>query len=369
MDLTFENVNFVDDGGFQAAELVLTGAEIKGLADTGRLIVGNARPDHDIVVLKSGKERYRRTTQRQKNWTEELLRNQAIIGNLTFNLDPDNTDFEIDEENHMLTVKAGNFDQGVDSATRTRAIIEAAANAAQTFDLSTRFAVRVWMCTEDEERQLFHHYNQVGEKVNDTVAKYQYQSTDHQKIAKLFMLKSDHLGIDNIEVQSNTVSASSSKLMAFNTLSQAIEGFWSNDPVTEAEIEADVDYLVAYWDELVSVRKEFGRLGKTDRRALRGTSVAGTAVSIHGIIALASAMKDGGVPLAELKQLKSSVIVATDGQPDRAVDYFDYDNELWTQIGVLVTSTDKTGALRKTLRMSFQTRKAVGDALKDKLGI
>lgn len=369
MDLKFENVNFVDDGGYEAAELVLTGAEIKGLADTGRLIVGNARPDHDIVVLKSGKERYRRTTQRQKNWTDDLLRNEAIIGNLTFNLNPDKTEIVVDEESHTLTVKSGNFDQGVDSATRTRAILAAAESPAQTFDLDTRFAVRVWMCTEDEEKKLFHHYNQVGEKVNQTVSKYQYQSTAHQQIAKMVMVKSPHLGIDNIEVQANNVSASSSKLMAFNTLSQAIEGFWANDPVGEAQIEADADYIVSFWDELVQVRPEFGNLSKSERQAFRGASVAGTAVSIHGVIALASKMRAEGIPLSELKNLKSSVIVTEEGEPDRAVDFFDYANELWTSIGVLVVSTDKTGALRKTLRMSFQTRKAFGDALTSKLGI
>lgn len=369
MKLAFENVNYVDDGGLLAAELIMTGADIVGLADTGRLIIGNARPDHDIVTLKSGKTRYRKTAVRLKNWTADLLANEAVIGNLTFNLNPDTTTVEIDEENHRLVVKDGNFDQNVDSATRTRAIIAAAKNPLQTFDLETRFAVRTWFATKEEEDKLFHIYNQVGEKVNDTVAKYQYQSTAHQRIAKQLMVGSPHLGMDNIEVQSNTVSANSNKLMAFNTLSQAVEGLWSNDPLDETEEKADVQYLLDFWDELVAVRPEFGRLPKDRRSALRGSSVAGAAVSIHGVIALADAMRAAKTPLSELSKLKSTVAVAGPGHTSVQVDFFDYDNPTWVDRGILVMSQDKDGNARKTLRMSFQTRKAAGDALIDLLGI
>lgn len=368
MKMVFENVNYVDDGGILAAELVMTAADIVGLADTGRLQVGNARPDHEVITLKSGKQRYRKTAQRLKSWTEDLLRNEAVIGNLTFNLNPETTTVEIDEENFRLEVKAGNFDQKVDSATRTRAIISAAKNPAQTFDLSTRFAVRVWFATSEEEDRLFHVYNQVGEKVNDTVAKYQYQSTAHQRIAKLLMVGSAHLGIDNVEVQSNTVSANSHKLVAFNTLSQAVESFWSGDPIDEAGEKADAQFLIDFWDELVAVRPEFGRLSKSERQQVRGTSVAGTALSIHGAIALADQMRTAAAPLTKLSALQSRVVINQDGD-DRTIDFFDYANPLWTNIGVLVLSQDKAGNSRKTLRMSFQTRKAMGMALVEKVGI
>ena len=369
MKLVFDSVNYVDDGGEKAAELVLTGGEIVGLAETGRLHVGNARPDHDLVALKSGKVKYRKTAQRIKDWTEALLKNEAVIGNLTFNLDPDKVDFESDEEGHRLIVNAGDFDQRVDSASRTRAIIAAARNPLQTFDLSTRFAVRVGFADAEKEKRLFHVYNQVGQKVNDTVAKYEYQSTAHQRIAKELMRQSPHLGMENVEVQSNTVSASSPKLAAFNTLSQSVETFWSSDPVGETEEKAQAQYLVEFWDELVATRPEFGRLGAADRKAVRGSSVAGTALSIHGVVALADAMYINSVPLTELGKLKSSVIVTEPGKADQLVDYFDYVNPEWTDRGILVLSKDKAGNTRKTLRMSFQTRKAMGDALMDKVCI
>jgi hypothetical protein len=51
------------------------------------------------------------------------------------------------------------------------------------------------------------------------------------------------------------------------------------------------------------------------------------------------------------------------------VDFFDYANPLGSDIGILVNATDRAGNVRKTLRMSFQTRKAMGTALKQRVGL
>ena len=74
-------------------------------------------------------------------------------------------------------------------------------------------------------------------------------------------------------------------------------------------------------------------------------------------------------PLSKLAGPKSSVIIKDGAGADRLVDYLDYDNPLWTDLGVLVNATDKAGNVKKTLRMSFQTRKAMGDAMKRNLGL
>lgn len=368
--ITFEHVNPVDDGGHLAAELVLKAGEFVGLVDDGRIKIGNARPDHDIVTLKSGKERYRNTSKRQKEWTDRLLRNEAILGNLTLNLNPDECDYHFDEREHTLEVYEGVFDQGVDSATRSRAVIEAAKSPVQTFDLETRIAFRVTFLTEEQERRFFHHYNQVGEKVNDTVAKFVYQSNPGQAIARELMLASTHLGLDNIEVQRNTVSASSPKIAAFNTLSTAVENSWMHEPIGDVGIKEDAAYLADFWNALVQVRPEFGRLNLAERRDLRNTSVAGTALAIHGVIAVADAFYHSPDPedFSRLSALKSSVIAEVDGK-DEAVDYFSQANPVWTRNGVLVSSVAKDGTVRLNLRSSFQTRKAMADELKAKIGL
>jgi hypothetical protein len=91
-------------------------------------------------------------------------------------------------------------------------------------------------------------------------------------------------------------------------------------------------------------------------------------VSVHGAIALADAMRTQSVPLSELSKLSSTVTINEDGT-ERQVDFFSYDNPLWITVGVLTLAPDKTGNSRKTLRMSFQSRRAMRDALKARLGL
>src|SRR5690606_33436705 len=84
------------------------------------------------------------------------------------------------------------------------------------------------------------------------------------------------------------VSASSAKLFAFNTLSKALEDHWADVPYTAEARDEQVAFLVRFWDKLVEVRPEFGRVTIDERRKLRGSSIAGSALSIHGVIAVAA---------------------------------------------------------------------------------
>jgi hypothetical protein len=179
------------------------------------------------------------------------------------------------------------------------------------------------------------------------------------------MRKSGHLSMDNIEVLKNTVSASSPKLTAFNTLAQAIENSWQDEPLSEDDETRHTDFLARFWGELVKVRPEFGRMSLRDRRELRGTSIAGTALSIHGVIAVADTLFRNDLdPATSLAGLRSTVVV-----DQQSVDYFSYENPVWQRIGVLVPSTDSDGNQRLSLRMSFQTRQAMGKELKAKLSL
>lgn len=158
--------------------------------------------------------------------------------------------------------------------------------------------------------------------MNDTAAKYAYQDSAEKRLARVLLTDSVHLGIENIEVLKNTVSASSSKLVAFNTLTQAMESYWHGDPINPSEEALQAKFLVEFWDALVGVRREFGRLGKTERQNLRGTSMAGTALSIHGVIAVADAVYQQGLdPASVLAPLAEPVYL--NGE---ALDYFSYAN-------------------------------------------
>ena len=240
----------------------------------------------------------------------------------------------------------------------------AAASAAGTFDLHT--LRHTHLDGEQRPRQSrglgLQHARRQGERHGSEVC----VPGHGRKADRAPLLQaSPHLGIDNVEVLKNTVSASSSKLVAFNTLAEAMESFWTGEPLNTAQEEEQAHFLVSFWDELVKVRHEFGRLGKSDRQALRGTSMAGTALSVHGMIAVADALRTRGLdPSNALKPLSEPVL-----NGGHKIDYFSYDNDVWLKIGALALAENRRGEVRKTLRMSFQTREAVGDELKRRIGL
>jgi DNA-sulfur modification-associated len=354
----------VDDAGVTHYEGVFTANWIDNAEAEGILkLAGNIRPD-----WQSGSKPTAKTKRKVDRWTEELLKNNAVIGNLSIRLDPTEADFEIvrdDDEDFTIRLWSGCFDTGVDSQSRFASILNARRNPVGTFRNDTKFAVRIWMADDELAARVGSDYNTRGDKVNDTAAKYAYQDNAEKRIARRLLEGSPHLGVDNVEVLKNTVSASSSKLFAFNTLTQAMESYWKADPVNSAEEESQAQFLVKFWDELVALRREFGRLGKSDRQALRGTSMAGTALSVHGVIAVADEVYR--------QRLDAAEVLSALGEPvyhnGEAIDYFSYQNPIWAKTGALVTSQDKAGNNRLTLRMSFQTRKAVADELKRQVGL
>jgi hypothetical protein len=364
--LVINNVQEVDDAGKVQYETVMTGRLLIDLIETGRLkLENNIRPDHKPGVRMKAK-----TKAKIEKWAQELCENRAVIGNLSIRLDPMHSLFEVvtgENGQQDLYIDRGDFDCAVDALSRIKAIQRASKAAAGTFDTGTRFSVRIWVATEEEAHRVASIYNTRGDKVNDTAAKYAYQETAGQRIARALMMGSSNLGLDNVEVLSNTVSASSAKLVAFNTLVQAIENYWQPEALTAADEKAHADYLIRVWDEVVKVRPEFGRVTKSARKEMRGSTIAGTAVSIYGIVAIASAMFESNeAPSASrFVALKADVRAGNGGM----VDYMSYDNDLWTKIGVLVLSEDKAGNPKKSLRMSFQTRKAMADEMLRRVGL
>jgi len=367
------DVHEVDDAGGTHYETVMTAGYIVDLVDRKLLkLTGNIRPAHAEGQALKGK-----TRAKVEKWARELLENNAVIGNISVRLNPDTSMFDVatdDEGREVLLIDRGELDCAVDSLSRIKAILLAAGSPAKTFDLGTRFQVRVWIATDEEARRVAAVYNTRGDKVNDSAAKFAYSETPEQRIANRLMKSSPHLGLDNVEVLTNTVSASSHKLMAYNTLSQAIETFWQAEPINENDVKEQAEYLVEAWDALVAARPEFGRLTKAKRQDARGKLIAGTAVSIHGVIAAMYAMYESDTdPHVAFKALHGATVpiktVIDDQTYTHEVDYFSYENPVWQRLGILVPSTDKAGKERLTLRMSFQTRTAMGKELKAKLGL
>jgi len=133
-------------------------------------LTGNIRPAHNPDFGEGAK-----TRRKIDAWAEELLRNNAVIGNISVRLDPATCLYQINEEDDGqldLVVSRGEFDCKVDSLSRIKAILKAAKSPAGTFDLGTKFAVRIWVVDDDTGNRVAAIYNTRGDKVNDTAAKF-----------------------------------------------------------------------------------------------------------------------------------------------------------------------------------------------------
>ncbi len=360
-------VREVDDAGGTHFEAVLTGREVIGLINDGLLkLEGNIRPDWQRNQMSA------KTKRKVNNWAQELLDGNGVIGNLSIRLDPapGRTDYEI--EDGSLALYTGHFDTGVDSQSRITAIQKASDNiatmnpdAVHLYD--RRFSVRIWIADDRTAARAARSFNTEGDKVNESAAKAAYSeefTTDD--IANRLVRGSTHLTFNNVEHLSNSVSASSAKLFAFNTLSRALEDHWADLPFDGQTRDDQVAFLIRFWDKLVQVRPEFGRLPIDERKKLRGTSVAGSALSIHGVVAIAAATWATKAKNLNVLDRLAEPASSGNGSP---VDYFAYSNPDWQKIGVLVSTVTSGGAHKLTLRTSFQTRKAAADSMLAKVGL
>jgi hypothetical protein len=335
----------------------MTAAYIVDLYESGLLTQeGNLRGAH------YGDASPTKTRKKINRWIEELIANNAVIGNISVRLDPTKSDYEVltDEDGNMrLELERGHMDCAVDSLSRIRAILGAADSPIGGFDLNTRFQVRIWIAHDELAARVGANYNTRGEKVNESTAKYKAPEGPEQRIAQNLVRQSPHLGIDNVEIHAMSVSARSAKLTAFSTISKAIEKTWGAGPVSAADIEAQSAWLISAWDSLVSVRPEFGRLSTLARTETRRTSIAGSSVTIHALLAAMSTMYlDGLDPSEEFPKLAK--------QPEEELDFFDLENPIWEESGVVSTSL-ATGRLG--VNGSLPARRGAAKQIADRLDI
>lgn len=419
--VSFTDLRVVDDGGGQHLEAVVQIGDLirafpqdgSSYTDAAIAPIANIRPEHTLVsrkkdgttVLREGTMEVKPGKQRQKieRWARQLVneslpegqrdpdaRRAAVLGNLSIRLDPrhvaegtavlfdrDGNELDLEDltEVHVVDLelhKGAQLDTGVDSLSRLKAAFKAEQVAPGCL-ANRRTSVRIWIADDEQAAAVAHAFNQEGDPVNATAAKYRHQDTPAQMIARSLVDTSRHLGAKNIEVFGNTVSKNSPKLTSFNTVSLAVENGWAHTPFdgNAEEVAAQTAWLVQAWDALVEVRPEFGYVSLKQRQQYRQDSMAGSALSVHGVIAVFSAIYPGS-DLSALSKLGAKVQLVTSdgaqvldggGEP-RFVDFFSHENPVWEQEGILVQG--KNGL---TTRMSFQTRKAMADALRKQVGL
>lgn len=264
-----------------------------------------------------------------------------------------------------------------------------------TIDMDRKVSVRGWFVPRQQVNemndrltfeQVFDSYNQDGKPVNATVAKFNFQRDAVSKLVRALVEQSPHLGIDNIETVYNTVSKSSSKLVAYNTLHTAFADNFRIDLETQEDLDHEVAWVVDAWDELVQALPEVGKIGKSKAQALREASVVRSAVVVHGYVGVICQIREQDEdPGALLPKFPGQVALNEDSTETRAgddgmiiprfragekVDFFSYGNPLWQQIGLLVPVKDQdTGLTRLQMRNARQTRHAAIDALAHRVGL
>lgn len=356
MELSIPNCVVASDGGHQVFDTSITAGEIARLL-RAQLLAYDPNRQRGINTV-TGKIIFDKD--KADRWSEELLADTAIFGQLTWNFRPEeaSTRFIPDDGNPLVgtVVVADGSGWLCDSHHRHEAIRMADASIASgsRFDRNRRFSVRIWCVSADFENDIFHAMNQGGKPADATRGKYLAPKGTGQMLARALVYGSPHLTDENVEVNKNTVSAKNPRLLSFNTLSLAFESDWGDIPLTDhAKVSA---WLISYWDQLVRALPDLGRLELPARRKSREESLVGWAVAVQGYIKLARKFYDGGVHLSALNGLTDPV-------------FFDRNNSLWQEKGIVVPTVTQKGEHRLTARNSHQSRRAMANALIEKLGM
>ncbi len=361
VETTLGNVSPTQDGSGECYDAIVTARDISRLYRTGFLKID---PEHqrgvDSVTRKQVLDK-----DKIERWAEQLVSGEAYLGQLSWNFRKDDTGLKYDEESRKLTIGAGAATIP-DSFHRHMAILKAVESAERGsgFDVDRKFSVRIYHVSAAEENRIFYAMNQEGQKADPTRSKWLHR-VGVTKLAGVLVERSPHLRETNVDTVRDRISMRNPRIFAFNTLSRAFEDHWSDvNPDDEKAFQADVEYLVGFWDKLVAVRPELGKLDLAKRKRVRETSLVDSAVAVTAYVAIARKMREQGVGLATLEKLKHQV--TDDGRP---IDFFSRENPLWEKIGVLVPVTKRDG--RKTLnqRNAKEPRKAMLEQLMMLLGL
>lgn len=363
---TLENVVPTQDGPYTCYDAVVTARDIATLFRTGFLKLD---PEHqrgeDLVSKKPVLD-----MDKIERWAEQLIKGEGYLGQLSWNFRQEEARLEYDEASRTLTIGAGAATIP-DSYHRHQAILKAFDSAARGsgFDVERKFSVKIYHVPVMEENRIFYAMNQEGKKADPTRSKW-LQRMGVVKLAGALVERSPHLR-DNVDTVRDRLSKRNPRLCAFNTLSNALEEHWADFNVEDTTaLGSEVEYLVGFWNKLVTVRPELAKLDITRRKKVREELLVDSALAIHAYVALARKMREQDLGLVTLDKLAHKVSIK-DKDKERQIDYFSRENPLWEQIGVLVpgTKAKKTGGKVLNLRNARQTRQAMFAALAELVGV
>ena len=148
---------------------------------------------HGLIEIDDDRQRGRNTVsgkpvysqKKVDRWTEQLLNDEAVFGQLTWNFRPEETNTRYDASTQSIVIEDGSATLP-DSAHRHRAIAKAVESVARgsSFDLDMLFSVRIWCVPAEAENEIFYGMNQEGDKADATRSKYLMQRSAGEKVAR-----------------------------------------------------------------------------------------------------------------------------------------------------------------------------------------
>ena len=354
-----DDVLLTRDGPWECYDAVVTATDIAELYRTGFLRVD---PDRQRGIDPvSGKQVI--DAKKIEVWTDELISGTAIFGELSWNLRLPESEIQYDAAQRRLRIVRGGATIP-DSWHRHKSILQACESASRGsgFDLLRRFSVRIYHVSAEDEARIFYALNQEGRPADPTRSKWLYPKETSARIARELVRRSSHLGAENVDTVRDRLSRRNPRLAAFNTLANAIGSAWPDvEPTEEADVLA---YLLAYWDALVAVLPDLGRLDLASRRSVRESSLLDSGVAIHAYVRLARRMHAARTPFPALARLAEPV----DGM-DGPMPFLSRANPEWARRGVLIPSRRRDGSVDLALRNARQSFEAMADAFAERVGV
>lgn len=242
-------------------------------------------------ILPSGKEKDNFSTKQVKDIFQAFADNKIFGNTIVLNYSLDNeSELEYDPEEGKIS--GNSYLQAVDCSHRARAASKWKSawlkNPEQYDDpRQFQFSCEVNNVSDNDARQMFSEYNNFSLKVNKTRSSYLDVASDVNKIVRKIMSESDL----KVETVSTSIKSSSPSIVTFGVLTNAIKKHYQ--PQTKAEQKQVEEWLIDYFDELVSLFPKFmANANIEERNELKKQYFTIEPLAFGAFVALSKVLKD-----------------------------------------------------------------------------